>query len=109
MTRRSKSLARFPNEAALRTIAERHGYVETRGLNVGKGDPSKVLQAMAEGELATVLLDDDERWSIINWLDEQAKNADVLLAETIRSLALQLRDSAKQAQDVEEWRKRYSE
>lgn len=98
MPRRFQPLTSAPMQAALRKIAERHGYTATRGPHVGQGSPSELVQAMDAGELATVLLDSDERWQLIAWLETQAAamdNPGYGLPETIRSLAAQLRTAAE--------------
>lgn len=46
--------------AALRRIAAAHGYLQTRGAGAGQlGSVSQLLQAIAAGEVATVLLPDE--------------------------------------------------
>jgi len=97
MSRRFQPLTSAPMQAALRKIAERHGYTATRGPHANQGSPSELVQALDAGELATVLLDSDERWSVISWLESQAAamdNPGYGLPETIRSLAAQLRVAA---------------
>lgn len=77
----------------LRRVAARHGYLASRGPHAGQGDPVELALALGSGELATVLLVDEERLQAIRWLDEQAKvltQSDPLLAETVKSIANQL-------------------
>lgn len=81
-------------QVALRRIAERHGYTATRGPHPGAGSPSALIQALDAGELATVLLDSDERWRLILWLEKQATQHDGL-EDAIKSLAMQLRMAAE--------------
>ena len=85
-------------QAALRRIAERHGYTATRGPHPGQGNPSELIQALDAGELATVLLDSAERWQIIAWIEAQVATMDnpgYGLPESLRSLAHQLRIAAE--------------
>jgi len=82
-------------QAALRTIAERHGYTASRGPHAGRGSPSELIQALEAGELATVLLDPDDRWQFIVWLEcYDFTGAPFGLADTAASVARQLRTSA---------------
>jgi len=82
--------------AGLRPVAAAHGYLAGRGPTPGQGSPAALCQAIIVGEVATVLLDPDERRHVIIWLDEQAEQIeDPLLADTIRSLAWQLRAAAE--------------
>lgn len=80
-----------PSQAILRRVAERHGYVATRGPRAGQGNPAELVEALDAGELVTVLIDPDERRHLIAWLEQQATTMDdVLLAETVKNLARQL-------------------
>lgn len=76
---------------ALRAIALNHGYTATRGPLVKGGQKSgnaiELLLAIISGELATVLLGDDERWRAI-WLLEASGDA------ILESIARQLRTAA---------------
>jgi hypothetical protein len=93
-----RALTSAPIAAMLRRVAARHGYTASRGSHAGQGDPVALALALGNGELATVLLADEERSQAIRWLDEQAKvlaSADPLLAETIRSIANQLYEAVK--------------
>jgi len=63
-----------------------------------------LVQALDAGELATVLLGNDERWHVISWLESQVAamgNPGYGLPETIRSLAAQLRIAAETECQVE--------
>lgn len=86
-------------QAALRKVAERHGYVATRGPRPGQGSPSELIQALDDGELATVLLDPDDRAWLVAWLREQAEamgsdeRMAALYAPILRSVAEQLSPS----------------
>lgn len=88
-------------QAALRKIAERHGYTATRGPRAGQGSPSELVQALDAGELATVLLDSDERWQIIAELDRHAATLDGWLSEGIREVANQLRAAAEREHQLD--------
>lgn len=66
-------------------VAAYHGYA-----------PDELLQAIANGETATVLLPDEQRGTAIIWLLEQAKQVnDFILSEALESIARQL-DAAVQ-------------
>lgn len=58
----------FPDEpsrdAAMATfanIAVSHGYLTERGTNAGRGNAGELVYRIASGEVATVLLSDEER------------------------------------------------
>jgi hypothetical protein len=88
-------------QAALRRVAERHGYASSRGPRHGQGSPSALVQALDAGELATVLLDSDERWHIIAELERHADAVDGWLADGIRAVADQLRAAAEREQQLD--------
>lgn len=100
-----RALTSAPIAAMLRRVAARHGYLASRGPHAGQGDPVELALALGNGELATVLLADEERSQAIRWLDEQAKvitQSDPLLAETIKSIANQLYEAVKLEAAVDE-------
>lgn len=78
------------DEAALRTIAERHGYTASSGPHAGAGSASRLIEAIIAGEVKTVLLPEDEIPHLVAWLLASAETAPVLLQDQIRSLARQL-------------------
>jgi hypothetical protein len=87
--------------AVLRKIALSHGYVARSGRNASDGSPIRLILAINAGQVATVLLDAEERTAVILWLQEQAANAG-RLEETICALASQLRAAAERAQALED-------
>lgn len=85
---------------SLRSIALKHGYSATRGPLVKDGQESgnaiELLLAIISGEVATVLLDTDERWRAIGLLEAHED-------EAIRSIGEQLRWAAeREAQSGED-------
>jgi|SRR5690606_7109100 len=56
--------------AELAAIAERHGYTTTRGRGAGRGNVRELLGAINGGEMALVLLSDEERGAAITALRE---------------------------------------
>lgn len=71
-----------------------------RGPHAGKGNPSALIQALDSGELATVLMADEERRAAINELRRHATTLDdVALADALRDLASQLADAAAAEDD----------
>lgn len=100
-----RALTSAPIAAMLRRVAKRHGYLASRGPHAGQGDPVELALALGNGELATVLLADEERNQAIRWLDEQATlltPSDPLLAETVKSIATQLYEAVKLEAVVDE-------
>lgn len=77
---------------ALRGIAIQHGYTATRGPLVKDGQESgnaiELLLAIISGEVATVLLADEERWRAIRLLEAHED-------ESLRSIGEQLRWAAE--------------
>lgn len=47
--------------AVFAEVAARHGYTNARGTNAGKGNVAELVYRIASGEVATVLLSDEER------------------------------------------------
>ncbi len=86
-----KDLTSKPVTSALRRVAEYHGYTAQRGPRAGQGNVVELALAIGSGELATVLLPDEQRSMAIRWLNEQAQQvSDLSLAEALKSIADQL-------------------
>ena len=58
--------------AELNAIARQHGYLATRGPTAGQGNAAAMLVAIATGELAVLLLPDEQRAWFAEWLRAQA-------------------------------------
>src|SRR5690606_26355407 len=65
----------FPDEqsrdaamATFASLAAAHGYLTERGTNAGKGNVAELVYRIASGEVATVLLSDEERDGAIDAL-----------------------------------------
>jgi hypothetical protein len=90
-SRKNQNLT-IAESAALREVALSHGYTATRGPLVKNGQESgnaiELLLAIIAGEVATVLLGDEERAHAIGLLE--ASGDDVLM-----SIARQLRAAAE--------------
>lgn len=72
------------NYHLLDTVARYHNY-----------EPDELLQAIASGELATILLPDEQRSAAIKWLYEQSMQVnDMALNEALASIAKQLEAAA---------------
>ncbi|MBA2680292.1 MAG: hypothetical protein H0U76_18080 [Ktedonobacteraceae bacterium] len=88
---------------SLREVAEYHGYASTRGPHAGKGNVVELALAIGSGEIATILLPDEERSQVIRWLDEQAKTVDdPFLGNVLKSLAKQLHAAVEREYEVEQ-------
>jgi hypothetical protein len=78
--------------ARLAEVAASHGYIAERGPTAGDGNPAELLVAIANGELATVLLADDERRRAIRQLqrlaEKWATSNDLDKAETAEVFAI---------------------
>ena len=76
-------------------VAASHGYRSHYGPLAGRGNIVEMLRAIESGELATVLLADEQRDYAIRRLRELAPQQDGITAEAFLSLAAQL-DYARQ-------------
>lgn len=74
---------------ALRDIAAGHGYIADRGHRQHEGSASELIAAIIRGELATVLLSDEQRAWAVGWL-MRAEVDDPLYADVPRLIAEQL-------------------
>ena len=81
------------NEATLRVIAARHGYIAARGPHAGAGSASRLLDALLTGEVVTLALAPAERRRLIAWLDTAHATAavDAGLSALLWHVAAQLR------------------
>ncbi len=84
------------DEAMLRTIAERHGYVAARGPHTGEGSASRLIDALLADEVVTLVLTPADRRRLVAWLDE-APPPDGRLVTILRSVATQLRPTLPKA------------
>ncbi len=78
------------DEAALRAIAERHGFYAARGPHTGEGSASRLLDALLTGEVVTLALTPADRRRLVTWLDETPP-PEGCLTTVLHSLAAQLR------------------
>jgi len=67
------------DEAALRTIAERHGYFAARGPHTGEGSASRLIDALLAGEVVTLALSPADRHRLVAWLNEPPPPQDAWL------------------------------
>jgi hypothetical protein len=90
----------------LNEIAAEFGYTSERGPTAGEGNLTQMLIAIDEGELALVLLPDEQRAWAINWLDEQAaalrENADSWREHSLSDALTTIADALVKAQEREE-------
>lgn len=88
--RKNQNLNKVESDA-LRGVALQHGYTATRGPLVKGGAESgnaiELILAIISGEVATVLMDSDERWYAIEKLE--SSNDEILV-----SIGRQLRCAA---------------
>jgi len=91
--------------ARLNALAAAHGYTATRGPTAGQGNLAELLRAIDAGEVALVLLPEQNRASAIRWLREQAQQlgaeandfSTLGLAEALETFADALSDAADRA------------
>jgi hypothetical protein len=81
--------------AQVAEVAASHGYRNHFGQLAGRGNIVAMLRAIESGELATVMLADEQRDYAIRRLRELAPEQDGITAEAFLSLAGQL-DYARQ-------------
>ena len=94
----------------LNELAGSMGYLAVSGRTVGQGNLAALLVAIDAGEVAVVLLPDEQRAMAARWLREQAvaMAANAPLAEALGSIAASLEDAADReraadAREIEEW------
>ncbi len=78
------------DEAALRSIAERHGFYAARGPHTGEGSASRLIDALLAGEVVTLALTPADRRRLVAWLDDLPP-PEGRLATVLHSLVTQLR------------------
>ncbi len=84
------------DEAALRSIAARHGFYAARGPHTGEGSASRLIAALLTGEVVTLVLTPADRRRLVAWLNE-APPPDGRLVTILRSVATQLRPTLPNA------------
>lgn len=85
--RKNTTISLPPGAAkALRRVAEFHGFTATRGLAVGMGSISELMASIASGETVTVLIDDEPRAQLLEWLKRQHE---ALKPQSIEEMALE--------------------
>ncbi len=84
------------DEAALRAIAERHGFYAARGPHTGEGSASRLIDALLAGEVVTLALTPADRRRLVTWLDELPP-PEGRLSTVLHSLASQLRPTLPKA------------
>ncbi len=84
------------DEAALRAIAERHGFYTARGPHTGEGSASRLIDALLAGEVVTLALAPADRRRLVAWLDELPP-PEGRLATVLHNLASQLRPTLPKA------------
>lgn len=84
---------------ALAAIALQYGYIASRGPTAkngqASGNPIALLLAIISGEVATVLLDSDERWHAIALLEAHDD-------KVLRDIGMQFRRAAERERAIEE-------
>lgn len=84
---------------ALRGIALQHGYIASRGPGAKggaeSGNPIALLLAIISGEVATILMDEGERWYAIRLLEAHED-------EILQDIGRQLRRAAEREQAADE-------
>ncbi len=78
------------DEAALRAIAERHGFYAARGPHTGEGSASRLIDALLADEIVTLALSPADRRRLVAWLDDLPP-PEGRVATILHSLAAQLR------------------
>ncbi len=78
------------DEATLRGIAERHGYLAARGPHSGEGSATRLIDALLIGEVVTLALTPADRRRLVTWLDALPP-PEGRLTTILHSLAAQLR------------------
>ncbi len=86
----------------LNTIAASYGYCADRGPTTGKGNAAEMLMAIDEGELAIVLLPDEQRAAVIEWIEKNASTiGNFMVGEALESIARQLQAAIEREKETE--------
>lgn len=91
--------------AAIQDIAARHGYTIGRGLHSDKGSRRQLERAIIKGEVALVLLPDEQRGAAMRWLFDNIDliaQQDWIAAEGLKSIAESLEEAIKREMESEE-------
>lgn len=94
----------LPSEQkALDTLARERGYEDIRveGQPTIRAGVGFVLSILS-GEVATVMLDSDQRWEVIAALRAYANQRDDWMSETIRDVADQLAATARREEELDQ-------
>lgn len=87
----------------LNKIAASYGYRSERGPTNGEGNAAEMLVAIDGGELATVLLPDEQRSAVIAWIESNADSLSNLTAgDGLKSIARQLQAAIEREKEAEE-------
>lgn len=88
-----------PDElAAIQEIAASHGYTIGRGRDANKGSRRQLEAAIVKGEVALVLLPDEQRAAAIHWINANItliEQSDWIAAEGLKTIAESLNDAAR--------------
>ena len=92
----------------LNELAGSMGYLAVSGRTVGQGNLAALLVAIDAGEVAVVLLPDEQQGMVARWLREQAECQPAPLAEALGVIAASLEDAADReraadAREIKEW------
>ena len=78
-------------EAILRSLAARHGFMAESGPYAGEGSASRLITALIAGEVSTVLLTPGELRKLVRWLETASSPAPDDLTGILDKLIPQLR------------------
>lgn len=86
---------------AFDAIAQAHGYIVHDGPRQGQGNALYLALAIISGEVATVLMEEDQRWYAIGKLEQSGDDVLIELAANLRTTAE--REQAREREEIAEY------
>ena len=83
----------------LNAIAAAHGYIAHAGQTAGEGNAAALLAGIAAGEVALVMLPDEQRAWVVEFLESAAATASRPLVDALTSIADALREASAREAD----------
>ena len=90
--------------AEIQAIAARHGYTIGRGSHADKGSRRQLERAIIKGDVALVLLGDDQRGAAMRWLFDNLEiiaQQDWIAAEGLKQIAESLEEAIKREMETD--------
>jgi hypothetical protein len=87
-------MTNYDNVLALRDVAIQHGYI----FNSGEADIDGLVLAIADGKVATIQINENDRRNVVKWLNSQLKGME---DSDLRNAVKQVKDQLRAAMQRE--------